>query len=97
MAKPMDVEQLPSSHHVEGDVASKSELQVNVPEARQSLIRKKVGLQMPEMECCTDNNSSSLMAEFYLLSVHSTFCLIWTEVSIALPPTLLDCTDCRNS
>lgn len=44
MAKSMDVEQLPSSHHLEGDVASKPELQANVPEARQSMIRKKVGL-----------------------------------------------------
>lgn len=42
MSKSMDVEQLPSSHHFEGDVATKSETQINVPEARQSLIRKKV-------------------------------------------------------
>lgn len=44
MSKPVDVEQLPSSHHLEGDAASKPELQVTVPEARQSFIRKKVGI-----------------------------------------------------
>jgi hypothetical protein len=58
MAKSMDLEQLPNSHHVEGDVASKSELQVNIPEARQSLIRKKVSPRMLEIERCTDDNPS---------------------------------------
>ena len=42
MSKSMDVEHLPSSHHFEGDVATKLETQIVVPEARQSLIRKKV-------------------------------------------------------
>jgi hypothetical protein len=42
MSKSTDVEQFASSHHIEGDTAAKPELQVNVPEARQSFIRKKV-------------------------------------------------------
>jgi hypothetical protein len=57
MAKSMDVEQLPSSHHVEGEVVAKSELQVNVPEARQSLIRKQVGLRLSELEHLMADNT----------------------------------------
>ncbi|KAJ5767340.1 uncharacterized protein N7511_004956 [Penicillium nucicola] len=51
MAASKDVEQAPSSHHVEGDEPSKSELQVNVPEERQSLIRKKFDRRVLPIVC----------------------------------------------
>lgn len=81
MSKPMDVEQLPSCHHFEGDVTTKSETQVIVPEARQSLIRKKVRHDMFGMIITQKITPSSLIAESFLLCAHSMFYHTWTEVS----------------